>query len=84
MQLHTGQYSYQCTECRKGFNEKSHYDAHMRGHERIMFHCKYCDKSFTQKESLRKHMSMHSGEYNTNLDVINVKDLMSENSMRIA
>ena len=63
MQLHKGQYSYQCTECRKRFNEKSHYDAHMRGHEGIMFYCKYCDKSFTQKESHRKHMSVRSGEY---------------------
>ena len=63
MQLHTGQYRYQCLECRKGFNEKTNYDSHMRGHEGILFQCKHCSKTFKEKKSLQSHLSIHTGQY---------------------
>ena len=59
MQHHTGQYRYQCNECGKGFNEKTHFEYHMRGHDGITFRCKQCSKCFTLKTSLQKHLLSH-------------------------
>ena len=71
MQLHTGQHHRHCTVCRKGFNEKSNYEIHMRGHDGVMLQCEYCDKTFAKNESLQHHLSVHTGQYNFMCDQCN-------------
>ena len=63
MQLHTGQFSYYCESCRKGFNNSGNYKAHIRAHEGLKYHCEYCSKTYMDKQKLKYHMSVHTGQY---------------------
>ena len=60
MQLHTGQFSFYCDECGKGFSHGDHYKDHVRAHKGLKYHCDYCSKPFMSTNSYRKHMSLHS------------------------
>ena len=62
-QHHTGNYSYFCDQCRKGFVEKSHYEIHMRAHEGRGYSCEYCSKRYSSRQNLQYHMSEHTGRY---------------------
>ena len=62
-QHHTGQHSYFCDQCRKGFVAKSHYEIHMRAREGRGYPCEYCGKKFSSGQYLRYHMSEHTGKY---------------------
>ncbi|XP_052028405.1 zinc finger and SCAN domain-containing protein 5B-like [Apodemus sylvaticus] len=58
-----GQARFQCTECKKSFLYKSHFDLHQRTHtgERP-FKCNLCNKAFLQSSDLRVHQRVHTGE----------------------
>lgn len=68
MQLHTGQFSFYCELCRKGFVNITHYKAHIRGHEGLKYHCEYCSKSYMDKQKLMYHLSVHTGLYRFHCD----------------
>ena len=59
VQHHTGQYSYFCGLCRKGFVVSSHYKEHMRGHEGKGYSCDSCGKMLKSGQFLRYHLSEH-------------------------
>ena len=61
LQRHTGQYSYFCSICRKGYNNGYNYRQHMRGHEGLRYHCEYCSKPFKSQQAYRKHVLKHAG-----------------------
>ena len=63
MQFHTGQYSYYCDPCRRGFINKSHFTAHMRIHKGLKYYCEYCSKPFVNKQTYQYHLSSHTGNY---------------------
>ena len=63
MQLHTGQFGYYCEPCRRGFSGRTHFERHVRSHERLKYQCDQCDKTFVDKGKLKHHMSVHTGEY---------------------
>ena len=62
-QHHTGQYSYFCDLCRRGFVTKGNYDNHMRAHDGRGYSCDYCGKVFKSVTGLKHHMSEHTGTY---------------------
>ena len=62
MQLHTGQFSFYCQECKKGFNSGNNYKAHMAKHQGLLFVCCICSKQFATERGRKKHIdSKHSG-----------------------
>ena len=63
MQFHSGQYSYYCNPCRRGFINKSHYTGHMRRQEGLRYYCEYCSKPFVTKQKYQYHLSGHTGNY---------------------
>ena len=52
---HTGKFSYTCSTCGKGFNEKYQYEGHINMHEGIGFTCMRCKKTFGLKTQLLAH-----------------------------
>ena len=62
-QHHTGNYSFFCDQCRKGFVAKSNYEIHMRAHEGRGYPCEYCSKKYSSRQNLQYHMSEHTGKY---------------------
>ena len=65
MQIHTGQFSFYCEVCKKGYVEKSSYLKHLNTiHESIMFPCNRCDKRFKTEAQLKCHMPTHTGQWN--------------------
>ena len=67
VQIHTGQFSYYCKLCKRGFNIDTNYKIHMRSHEGLK-HCQYCGKSFVNKQSHDYHLSVHTGHYRFTCD----------------
>ncbi len=63
MQIHTGQFSFYCQVCRRGFNNDTNFKNHMRGHEGLKYECRVCGKSFVSKFSYDSHQSHHTGQY---------------------
>ncbi len=63
MQIHTGHYSFYCQQCKKGYNEKKNYEAHVAKHEGVFFPCNRCDRKFSSLERLKNHTSVHTGEW---------------------
>ena len=63
VQHHTGQYSYFCKICRKGFSSTTHYKLHMRGHEGRGFSCDFCGKVFKSLQMQKYHESEHTGVF---------------------
>ena len=66
MELHTGQFSYYCEVCRRGFNNPTNFDIHKRTHEGLKYNCQYCEKSFVYKQTYKYHQSVHTGQYRFN------------------
>ena len=62
-QHHTGQYSYSCGLCRRGFVQTRDYEHHMRGHEGRGYPCEFCGKVLKSSQSLKYHLSEHTGQY---------------------
>ena len=62
-QHHTGQYSYFCDQCRRGFVTKSNYENHKRGHDGRGYSCDYCGKLFKSPTGLKYHMAEHTRKY---------------------
>ncbi|XP_075425398.1 LOW QUALITY PROTEIN: uncharacterized protein LOC142465269 [Ascaphus truei] len=54
--------NYECSECGKNFNNKSHCTIHKRTHttERL-YTCSECKKCFTSNSALVKHQTIHEG-----------------------
>ena len=66
MMIHSGEKSYQCSQCDKAFNETSALMKHMRNHTgEKPYQCSQCDKAFTQAVSLKLHTRTHNGENHT-------------------
>ena len=64
MEMHSGQFSYYCEQCKKGYNEKSNYEAHVATkHKGISFPCNRSDKRFKSESSLKKHLPEHMGQW---------------------
>ena len=63
MQYHTGQFSYYCDLCRKGFAQSSHYKDHVNKHKGVRYYCEVCTKSFARERVYQSHLSVHTGEY---------------------
>lgn len=66
--VHTGEYRFECSYCKKRFWTKHQYQGHMRSHtgekkERTM-KCTICDHLVRDKRNLREHMLVHSDERN--------------------
>ena len=68
MEIHTGQFTFYCQICRKGFSFSNHYEAHIRGHQGLKYHCDYCSKPFKDKQKYRYHLSVHTGQYRFKCD----------------
>ena len=51
--VHTAKFSYRCSCCNKGFNEKQVYDGHINKHEGVGFACMKCNKTFHSHKTLR-------------------------------
>ena len=66
MEIHTGQFSYYCEICRRGFNNHTNFGIHKRTHEGLRFNCQYCTKSFVKKQTYDYHQSIHTGQYRFN------------------
>ena len=53
---------HQCTECGKGFRQRSHLREHMLIHNGVYpFECLKCDKKFRQRNGLNKHILQQHG-----------------------
>lgn len=59
-QYHTGNFTYFCDQCQKGFPRLGHYKEHMQRHEGG-FPCDVCGRVFTADKTLKYHMSEHTG-----------------------
>ena len=70
-QNHTGQYSYFCGTCRKGFVQIQAHDRHMKAHEGKGYPCEYCGKVFKSTQNKRYHESEHTGVYRFNCNYCN-------------
>ena len=68
MELHTGQFSYFCESCRKGFNNGYTYKAHVRAHQGLKYECEYCSKQFMDRQKYSYHLSEHAGQYRFKCD----------------
>ncbi|XP_053545498.1 zinc finger protein 585B-like [Bombina bombina] len=52
-----------CSECGKGFNNKRHFNNHLRNHRGDKpFPCGSCGKAFSCNSHLETHMRIHTGE----------------------
>lgn len=61
--IHIDQKPYQCNECKKSFNDVSHFDLHQQKHSGEKSHtCGDCGKSFCYSSALRIHQRVHLGE----------------------
>ena len=57
MVIHTGEKTYQCSQCDKAFNETSALMKHMRNHTgEKPYQCSQCDKAFSRTDYLKKHI----------------------------
>ncbi len=63
MQHHTGNYSFTCDICQKGFTKKKPFEDHMRKHEGRCYKCEFCDRSFQVYRSFEKHVRIHTNKY---------------------
>ena len=63
IQHYTGQYSHFCDVCRRGFNNSTQFNDHVRGHEGKGYPCGYCGKKFKKLMRQRYHLSEHTGLY---------------------
>ncbi len=62
-QYHTGQFSFYCETCRRGFNERRHYNLHMNKHEGRSFPCQFCTKRYSSEQNMRDHMLSFHGKF---------------------
>ncbi|XP_032986847.1 zinc finger protein 248 isoform X2 [Rhinolophus ferrumequinum] len=60
---HSGEKTFECSECGKTFWEKSNLTQHQRTHTgEKPYECTECGKSFCQKPHLTNHQRTHTGE----------------------
>ena len=63
MMIHSGEKSYQCSQCDKAFNETSALMKHMRNHiGEKPYQYSQCDKAFSRTDHFKKHTMTHTGE----------------------
>ncbi len=61
--VHSTKKKYECSICRKRFDQKSHLDKHTIVHTgKKQYECTFCKKRFGQKSVLERHTKIHSGE----------------------
>ncbi|XP_067468972.1 zinc finger protein 62 homolog [Thunnus thynnus] len=59
----TGEETFCCSVCNKGFSESKSLVKHMRVHtDQKPFSCSICDKGFTWRRYLTKHMEVHANQ----------------------
>ena len=68
MEVHTGQFSYYCEICRRGFNTQTNYSTQKRMHKGLKYNCLYCTKSYVFKQTYDYHQSVRTGQYRFNCD----------------
>ncbi|XP_028517731.1 gastrula zinc finger protein XlCGF8.2DB [Exaiptasia diaphana] len=60
---YTGEKQFECSNCKKKFNQKGNMITHMRTHTgEKPFECSYCKKKFNVKANLISHIRTHTGE----------------------
>lgn len=60
---HKGHKAFECTHCKKEFEQRYHVVQHTRIHTgEKPYSCDYCDKTFAQNSSRIVHMRVHTGE----------------------
>ncbi len=60
MQHHSGNYTYICKICQRGFSKQRDLHEHVMKHEGKTFTCHICQKTFSSPRNLERHMKCHT------------------------